>query len=56
MGCAFTHAAVSTLEFLKIAPEGTIRVSQMLNETADDLVEGGRKDVFTPMYFFLAHS
>jgi hypothetical protein len=32
--------AVSTLEYLKIAPEGTTRVSQMLCETADDLVEG----------------
>lgn len=53
IGRTITHAAVSTLEYLKIAPEGTTRVSQMLCETADDLVEGGKKDVFTPMHFFL---
>jgi sterol 24-C-methyltransferase len=78
IGRSVTHMAVSTLEYLKIAPEGTTRVSQMLCETADDLVEGtprthctwrahtninpdifilnlgGKKDVFTPMHFFLA--
>jgi len=47
IGRTITHAAVSTLEYLKIAPEGTTKVSQMLCETADDLVNGGKQDVFT---------
>lgn len=54
IGRTITHMAVSTLEYLRIAPEGTTRVSQMLCETADDLVEGGRQRIFTPMHFFLA--
>lgn len=53
-GRSVTHAAVATLEYLKIAPEGTTKVSQMLCETADDLVKGGEQEVFTPCYFFLA--
>lgn len=49
-----THALVSTLEFLKIAPAGTTKVSALLNATAIDLVDGGKDEIFTPSYFFLA--
>lgn len=49
-----THAMVSALETLRIAPKGTTHVSAMLNATALDLVEGGKKELFTPSYFFLA--
>ncbi|KAF0689356.1 Aste57867_19182 [Aphanomyces stellatus] len=49
-----THALVTTLEFLKIAPKGTVKVSLMLNKTADDIVEAGRANIFTPSYFFMA--
>lgn len=49
-----THAFVSVLELLRIAPKGTTRVSSMLNETAVALVEGGKKQIFTPSFFFLA--
>ena len=49
-----THIFVSTLEFLKIAPTGTVKVSALLNATALDLVEGGKDEIFTPSYFFLA--
>ena len=42
------------LEFIRIAPKGSTRVSKMLNSTALDLVEGGEKELFTPSYFFKA--
>lgn len=54
LGRICTHALVSTLEFLRIAPQGSIRVSALLNATALDLVEGGKKEIFTPSLFFLA--
>jgi len=54
LGRACTHAMVSTLELLRIAPRGTTHVSAMLNATAIDLVEGGKREIFTPSYFFLA--
>jgi len=53
-GRIVTHAFVSTLEFLRIAPRGSTKVSSLLNATAIDLVEGGTKEIFTPSYFFLA--
>lgn len=54
IGRAFTHAMVTVLEKLRIAPKGTTHVSAMLNATALDLVAGGKKEIFTPSYFFLA--
>ncbi|RZR79614.1 hypothetical protein BHM03_00005386 [Ensete ventricosum] len=45
--------AVKTLEFVGIAPAGSNRVSSFLEKAAEGLVEGGRKEIFTPMYFFL---
>lgn len=54
LGRMCTHSLVSTLEFLRIAPQGSTRVSSLLNATALDLVEGGRKEIFTPSLFFLA--
>ncbi|CAM9764861.1 unnamed protein product [Chrysoparadoxa australica] len=49
-----THALVSTLELLRIAPKGSRQVSALLNATAIDLVNGGQDEIFTPSYFFLA--
>ena len=54
LGRMCTHLFVSTLEFLKIAPNGTVKVSSLLNATALDLVEGGKEEIFTPSYFFIA--
>ena len=54
LGRNCTHAMVTCLEFLRIAPKGTTHVSAMLNATAIDLVEGGKKEIFTPSYFFIA--
>ena len=54
IGRICTHIMVWTLETLRIAPRGSVRVSALLNATALDLVEGGRKQIFTPSYFFVA--
>ncbi len=54
LGRICTHVLVSTLEFLRIAPQGSTRVSSLLNATALDLVEGGKKELFTPSLFFVA--
>ena len=54
LGRNATHMFVSLLEFLRIAPKGSVAISSILNATALDLVEGGIKDIFTPGYLFLA--
>jgi sterol 24-C-methyltransferase len=54
LGRCCTHALVTTLETIRIAPKGSTRVSALLNATAKDLVEGGKLEIFTPSYFFLA--
>ncbi|KAL7571397.1 hypothetical protein ACA910_007703 [Epithemia clementina (nom. ined.)] len=54
VGRMCTHMTVSILEFLRIAPKGTTRVSALLNATAIDLVDGGKQEIFTPSFFFLA--
>lgn len=53
-GRAVTHAFVTVLEFLGIAPRGTAKISGILNATAVDLVAGGRAEIFTPSFFFIA--
>jgi len=53
-GRLFTHALVTTLEFMRIAPSGSTKVSELLNATALDLVEGGEHAIFTPSFFFKA--
>ncbi|KAL5986567.1 Cycloartenol-C-24-methyltransferase [Asimina triloba] len=54
VGRFITRNMVKGLEFLGLAPEGSQRVSSFLEQAAEGLVEGGRKEIFTPMYFFLA--
>jgi len=54
LGRTVTHLLVSSLEMLGIAPKGSTKVSQLLNQTAVDLVEGGKLEIFTPSYFVLA--
>jgi len=46
------RAVVAALEAAKIAPEGTTRVSALLQDTADALVESGELGIFTPCLFF----
>jgi sterol 24-C-methyltransferase len=54
IGRICTHTMVTILEFLGIAPKGSVRVSALLNATAIDLVDGGKLEIFTPSYFFIA--
>lgn len=53
-GRAVTQVLVTVLEALRIAPKGTTKVSALLNATADDLWLAGRKEIFTPSFYFLA--
>jgi len=54
IGRICTHFLVNTLELLRIAPRGSSDVSRILNATAIDLVNGGKLEIFTPSYFFIA--
>lgn len=52
-GMYITHAFVSVLEKCKVAPAGSVHVSNMLIKTAADLVRAGELEIFTPDFFFL---
>uniref|UniRef100_A0A061S3D5 Methyltransferase n=1 Tax=Tetraselmis sp. GSL018 TaxID=582737 RepID=A0A061S3D5_9CHLO len=54
IGRAVTRNMVWALEKVGIAPKGSSEVSSFLETGADALVEGGKKELFTPMFFFLA--
>ncbi|KAH1219736.1 Cycloartenol-C-24-methyltransferase [Glycine max] len=54
VGRFFTRSLVKGLEYVGFAPKGSLRVQEFLEKAADGLVEGGKKEIFTPMYFFLA--
>ena len=54
VGRMFTSASVAVLETLRIAPQGSLKVSNFLNQAADDLVRSGKRGIFTPSFFFLA--
>lgn len=45
---------VRTLEYVKLAPPKSISVHDMLMNAANDLVNAGRAEIFSPMYFVLA--
>lgn len=49
-----TGRMVRILEYTKLAPVGTTRVHNMLEQAATDLVAAGRAEVFSPMFFVLA--
>ncbi|KAJ3670208.1 hypothetical protein LUZ60_010532 [Juncus effusus] len=53
IGRFFTRNLVKALEKLHIAPEGSERVSSFLEKAAEGLVEGGKKQIFTPMYLIV---
>ena len=53
IGRWLTAKFVSTLETVKFAPKGSLETALMLNRTADNLVEGGSYNIFTPSYFVL---
>jgi len=49
-----TGRLVRALEYVKLAPNGTTSVHNMLEQAASDLVAAGQKEIFSPMYFVLA--
>ncbi|KAJ8747046.1 hypothetical protein K2173_011392 [Erythroxylum novogranatense] len=54
LGRFFTRNMLKVLEFVGLAPKGSLRVQNFLERAAEGLVEGGRREIFTPMFFFLA--
>ncbi|KAH0931473.1 hypothetical protein HID58_008590 [Brassica napus] len=54
VGRFITKNMVKLLEYIRLAPKGSQRVSNFLEKAAEGLVDGGRREIFTPMYFFLA--
>ncbi|KAK3011561.1 hypothetical protein RJ639_012100 [Escallonia herrerae] len=54
IGRFLTKSMVVALEYTGLAPKGSQRVQSFLSKAAEALVEGGKKEIFTPMYFFLA--
>jgi len=53
IGRLFTGWMVWGLETLRLAPKGSSSTSTLLQNTAFDLVKGGRLGIFSPSYFFL---
>lgn len=53
IGRFITSTMVQLLEYVRLAPAGSSRVSSFLEKAAEGLVAGGRMEIFTPMYFFL---
>ncbi|KVH97325.1 Methyltransferase type 11 [Cynara cardunculus var. scolymus] len=53
-GRFFTKNMVMALEYIGLAPKGSQRVQSFLEKAAEGLVAGGKKEIFTPLYFFLA--
>lgn len=41
------------MEKAGLAPKGTREIAALLNKAADNLVEGGRRGIFTPMFWVL---
>ncbi len=54
VGRRVTHTTLRALETLRLAPKGTVRVSETLNLCAAAIAEAGRLGIFTPMYFIHA--
>ncbi|KAG6475688.1 hypothetical protein ZIOFF_064917 [Zingiber officinale] len=52
-GRFITRIMVKILEFVRIAPAGSSRVTSFLEKEADGVVAGARMEIFTPMYFCL---
>lgn len=54
IGRKFTTFMVYLMELLGIAPQGSTKVTNALEEAAVGLVAGGRSKLFTPMMLFVA--
>ncbi len=53
-GAFATHQLVRMLERARIAPKGTLQMHGVLRLAQQSLVEAGKMDIFTPMYFWVA--
>ena len=54
LGRFTTTNFVRVLEKIGLAPKGTVETQKFLETAADALVAGARKNLFTPMFFFVA--
>jgi len=54
LGRWLTGRMVRALEYCRVAPVGSVRAHDMLEAAATDLVAGGQKGIFSPMFFVLA--
>jgi len=48
-----TNKVLWALETARIAPKGTVDVHSMLVKVSQDLVDGGRQQIFSPTFFYL---
>jgi sterol 24-C-methyltransferase len=53
-GTRVTHFALQVMEFIGIAPKGSVGTHEFLLKARDSLQLGGETGIFTPMYFVLA--
>ncbi|KAJ4971294.1 hypothetical protein NE237_004393 [Protea cynaroides] len=49
-----TNVLVKTLESVGLAPKGSQKIQSLLQKTGEWVLQGGRKEICTPLYFFLA--
>ena len=56
VGRLATHGTLQLMKALGIVPQGTVRVSGLLNLCATAMVTSGRLGILTPMYFVYAHA
>ncbi|KAM0937629.1 putative sterol 24-C-methyltransferase [Dioscorea sansibarensis] len=54
LGRFIIKTMVKGLEFVRVAPAGSGRVSSVIEKGTEGLAAGGRMEIFTPMYFVLA--
>ncbi|KAL1934049.1 hypothetical protein VTP01DRAFT_6231 [Rhizomucor pusillus] len=54
LGRFTTTNVCRVLEKIGLAPKGTVETQRVLETAADALVEGAKKGLFTPMFFFVA--
>lgn len=54
LGKFVTQNGIKVLEKFGVVPKGTFEVGESLKVAADALVEGGQKNLFTPMMLFVS--
>lgn len=54
IGRMFTNVMCRTLEALRLAPNGTYKATEILEEAAESLTIGGKLGIFTPAFYIRA--